>query len=321
MTFSRLRSFAAYATLFVLFMAAEAFAAEYPTRPIRFVVAFPPGGNADLIARTIGQQLSQNIGKPVVLDNRGGAGGVIGTDIAAKAVPDGYTILLVSLSHVANAVLLDKLPYDVEKDFEPVARVVSVPNLLVLYNGVPAKTVPELIALARAKPGELNFGAAHGTAPHISGELFRRMAQVDIVNVPYRSAALAVPDLESGRIQMIFSVVSTAIPLVKSGRIRGLAVTSAHRSAVLPEMPTISEFVPGYELTGWQGILAPARTPRPIVARLNAEIANVLGMPEVQKRLQSAGADPVPTSPDEFRAFIRTELAKMSKVLTKEARS
>lgn len=297
--------------------AALAHAQSYPLKPVRFIVAFPPGGNADLVARLVGQKLTDGLGRPFVIDNRGGAGGVIAEEVTARSAPDGYTVLLVSLAHVVSPTLNKKLPYDSMKDLMPVSLLVSVPNVLVVNKAVSVQSLPELIALAKSKPGELNYASSHGTSLHIAGELFKAMAGVDIVNVNYKSGGLAVPDLESGRVQMAFSVITTAVTLVKAGRMRALAVTSAKRSAVMPDLPAIAEFVPGYELTGWQGILAPAGTPRAIVARLSDELGKIMRMPDVRGKLMGMGADPVGSTPEEFASFRKTEFAKLTKLVAK----
>lgn len=296
--------------------AGQAYCAAYPTKPIRFIVAFPPGGNADMVARTIGQKLAERLGQQVVIDNRGGAGGIIGEDLAAKSAPDGYTIVLVAISHAVNPSLYKKLPYDAAKDFVPVALVVSVPNVLVVNALVPVKSVPELVALARAKPGHLNYASSgNGTSLHLAGELFKSMTGVDIVRVVYKGGALAATDLGAGQVQMMFAVITSGLSLAKTGRVRALGVTSAKRSAIAPDLPAISEFLPGYELSGWQGILAPAGTAAAIVTMLNVEIARILRMPDVQKRFRGAGAEPVGGTPDEFSAFLNSEVARWSRLL------
>jgi len=290
-------------------------ASDYPTKPVRVIVAFPAGGNADLIARVLSQGLTSAFGRNFLIDNRGGAGGIIAEEIAAKADPNGYTILQVSISHVMNPILDGKLPYDPFKDLTPVSIVASVPNVLIVHNSVNAKSVPELIALAKAKPGQLNYASSRGTSLQICGELFKAMTATDIVSVNYRSGGMAVPDIEAGRIHMAFSSISTALSMVKMGRIRTLAVTSAKRSQAAPELPAISEFVPGYEMTGWQGILAPSGTPPAIVNRLSQGIAKFVRQPETQQRLISMGADPVGSTPEEFSRFRQTEFNKLSKLM------
>lgn len=298
-------------------VASFAGAADYPNKPVRFVVAFPAGGNADLIARVVAQGLTGAFGRNFVIDNRGGAGGVVAEEITARAAPDGYTILEVSITHVVNPSLHKKLPYDPFKELAPVSVVASVPNVLVVHNSVNAKSVPELIALARARPGQFNYASSQGTSLHICGELFKAMTGVDIVNVNYRSGGVAVPDLEAGRVHMAFSSISTALSMAKVGRTRALAVTSAKRSHVAPELPAISEFVPGYEMTGWQGILVPAGTPPAIVDRLSREIAKIVQQPETQQRLIGMGADPVGNTPEEFSRFRQSEFKKISDLMAR----
>jgi tripartite-type tricarboxylate transporter receptor subunit TctC len=301
----------------VLGFAGLAGAADYPTKPVRFVVAFPPGGNADLIGRLVSQGLTAGLGRNFVIDNRGGAGGVMAEEITSRAAPDGYTILLVSLTHVVNPSLHKKLPYDPLKDLATVSVVASIPNVLVVHNSVNAKTVPELISLARARPGQLNYASSQGTSLHVCGELFKAMTGTNIVNINYRSGGLAVPDLEAGRVHMAFNVMSTALSMMKTGKTRALAVTSPKRSQVAPELPAIAEFVPGYEMTGWQGILVPAGTPATIVDRLSREIAKFVSQPEVQQRLAAMGADAVGSSPEEFMRFRQSEYKKLSELMSR----
>lgn len=300
-----------------LFAATAAYAqgGPYPVRPVRFVVAFPPGGNADFIARIAAQRLAEALGRNFVIDNRGGAGGIIGEELAAKSAADGYTILLVSIAHVVNQALHKKLSYDPFTDLTPVSLVAAVPNALVVHNSVNVRSVPELIALAKAKPGMLNYASSQGTSLHIAGELFKSMAGVDIVNINYKSGGVAIPDVEAGRVQMVFSVITTALSLARQGRTRVLAVTSARRSQVAPELPALAEFVPGYASTGWQGILAPAATPPGIVARLAAALAEGMRQPEVRNGLLAVGADPVGSTPAEFAAFRDAEFVKLSKLV------
>jgi tripartite-type tricarboxylate transporter receptor subunit TctC len=292
-------------------------AETYPAKPVRFIVAFPPGGNADLMGRLAAQKLTEGLGRPFVVDNRGGAGGVIAEEIAARAVPDGYTLLLVSLAHTVSAAINKKQTYDPLHDLIPVSLLVSVPNVLVVHKSLAVQSVPDLIRLAKSKPGELNYASAHATSLHIAGELFKSMTGTDIVNVNYKSGGLAAPDIESGRVHMSFSVMTTAISMMKNGRVRALAVTSATRSPALPDLPTIAEFVPGYEVTGWQGILAPAGTPRSIVGKLSAELARIMRMPDVRAKLVSLGADPIGSTPEEFAAFRKAELTRLNALVAK----
>lgn len=288
----------------------------YPTRPIRFIVPFPPSGGTDILARYIADKLTEGLGQQVVVDNRVGAGGILGEELAAKSAPDGHVIVLVAISHAVNPGLYKKLPYDTVKDFAPVGLLVSVPNILVVNPGVPVKSVPELIALAKAKPGALNYGSAgNGSSPHLAGELFKAMAGLEIVRVSYRGGALALTDLLGARIQLMFAVIPTGLPLAKTGRLRALAVTSAKRSAAAPDLPTISEFVPGYEFIGWQGVLAPAGTPKSIVATLNREMVKILHMPDARNRFSSEGFEVIGGTPEDFSAFLKSELVKWSKLL------
>ncbi len=297
-----------------LLLATRAHAA-YPDKPVRFIVAFPPGGNADLMARLVAQRLGEALGKPFVIDNRGGAAGMIAEEVTARSLPDGYTILLVSLAHVVNPRLNSKLSYDPVKDLAPVSLVAAVPNVLIVHNSVPVKSVPELIALAKAKPGELTYAASLGTSLFIAGALFTSMAKVNIREITYKSGAGAIPDIEAGRVHMVFSVITTALTALKSGRVQALAVTSAKRSQVMPELPAMAEFLPGYQVLGWQGILVPAKTPPAIVAKLSETIAAAMRSPEVQSRMISLGADAIGSTPQEFANFRHEEFARIGKVM------
>lgn len=312
----QLACFGLLALLGIGWGSAAAQKSAYPTRPIRFIVPFPPSGGTDILARHIADKLTQGLGQQVVVDNRVGAGGILGEDLAAKAAPDGYTIVLVAISHAVNPSLYKKLPYDAVKDFAPVGLLVSVANILVVTPGVPARSVPELIALAKAKPGALNYGSAgNGSSPHLAGELFKAVAGVEIVRVSYRGGALALTDLLGARIQLMFAVIPTGLPLAKAGRLRALAVTSAKRSAAAPDLPSISEFVPSYEFIGWQGVLAPAGTPKSVVATLNREIVKILHMPDARNRFASDGFEVIGGTPEDFSEFLKSELAKWSKLL------
>jgi tripartite-type tricarboxylate transporter receptor subunit TctC len=305
------------ATLAIL--ASQAAAADaYPARAIRFVVAFPPGGGTDIIARSIAQKLAERLAQQVVVDNRPGAGGNIGTDIVAKSAPDGYTLLMGSAGPLAiNASLFGKMPFDPIKDLAPVTLAASTPNVLVVHPSLPAATVKELIALARAKPGEINFASSgHGTPAHLAGELFNSMAGVKMVHVPYKGAAPALADLLGGQVQLMFSTMPPALPHVKDGKLRALAVTSAKRSPATPALPTVDEIaLPGFEANTWHGVVAPAGTPAAIVARLNREIVAILHMPEVVERLSGQGAEALGSTPEEFAAYIRSETIKWAKVV------
>ena len=297
----------------------SASAQSYPAKPIRFVVPYPPGGSVDIAARALGQKLTEAWGQPVVVDNRAGAGGNIGADLVAKSPADGYTLLMGAVAtHAINPTLYGKLPYDPVKDFTPVALVVQVPNILVLNPSVPAKSVKELIELARAKPGALNFGSGStGSTGHLAGELFNTMAGVKMVHIPYKGAAPAMADLLSGQVQLMFDNLANALPNVKAGRLRALAVTTLARSPAVPDLPTVAESgLPGFDLTTWFGVMVPAGTPPDIVAKLNAEIVRALNSNDMRERLEKMGAEP-PTNntPEHFAAFIRTEAAKYAKVV------
>jgi len=307
------------AALALMLASAGASAQSYPTKPIRLVVPYPAGGPLDIMARAIGQKLTEAWKQPVVVDNRAGAGGNIGADFVAKSAPDGYTLLMGAVAtHAINPSLYSKIPYDPVKDFAPVALVAQVPNILVVNPAVPAKTVRELIDLARAKPGYLNFGSGStGSTGHLAGELFNTMAGVKMVHIPYKGAAPATADLLGGQVQLMFDNLASALPNVKAGKLRALAVTTLTRSPAMPDLPTIAESgLPGFDLTTWFGLLVPAGTPPEIVARLNAEIVRALDAKDMRERLEKMGAEPLSNNtPEHFAAFIRTEAAKYAKVV------
>ena len=293
-------------------------AQAYPSQPIKMVVPFTAGGTTDILARTIGQKLSEAWRQPVIVENKPGAGGNIGADSVAKAKPDGYTILMGTIGTQAiNASLYSKMPYDAAKDFAPVTLVAMVPNVLVVNPGVPAKSVTELVALAKSKPGQLNFASSStGGSPHLSGEMFKQMTGAEIVHVPYKGSAPALTDLLGGQVALMFDNLPSALPHVKAGKLRALGVTSARRSQAAPEIPTLAESgVPGYEVDSWFGVLAPAGTPKEIVAKLNAEIVRILQMPEVRQRLMEQGAEPVGDTPEQFAEHIRKETVKWARVV------
>jgi tripartite-type tricarboxylate transporter receptor subunit TctC len=290
----------------------------YPSKPIRLVVPFPPGGPLDVVARAIGQKVGEAWGQPIVVDNRPGAGGSLGADIVAKSAPDGYTIVMGALStHAVNVSLYGKLPYDPIKDFAPITLVAITPNVLVLNPGLPANTVGELISYAKANPGKLSFGSgSNGSAGHLAGELFKVDAGVDMVHVPYKGGAPAMQDLLSGQIQLMFDNLANSMPQVKAGRLKALAVTTAKRSALVPELPTLTEAgVPNFDIYTWFGLLAPAGTPRDIIAKWNAEVTKVLSAPDVRERLHAQGAEPAPGTPEQFAALIRSEIPKYAKII------
>ena len=297
--------------------AGTAGAADYPARAIRFIVPFPPGGNGDIMARLIGQRLSENLGQPVVIDNRGGANNIIGTELAVRAAPDGYTILITATSHFTNPSLVGHLPYDTLRDLAPVGLVGSTPLVLVAHANLPVTTIKDLIALARARPGALNYGSTGaGASGHLAGALLGYMAKIDLVHVLYRGTAQATTDLLAGNVQLAFPSMTSVLPYVRMGKLKALGVTSLTRSPLTEHLPTIAEAgVPGYQASIWNGILAPAATPAPIVAKLNEEIVRVLKTPETREKFAALGADVAPGSADEFAAFITSEIKKWAAVI------
>jgi tripartite-type tricarboxylate transporter receptor subunit TctC len=312
----------AYFWAAVLLLAAGTSAAQsYPAKPIRIIVPFPPGGIADLFARVIGQKFSETWGQPGVVENRPGAGGNIGAEIVAKAPPDGYTLVTGSIgTHAVNVSLFSKMAYDPIRDFAPVALIMEAEGLLVLHPSVPVKSVKELIALAKARPGQIAYASAgHGTASHLAGELFKSMAKVDMVHVPYKGNVPALTDLIAGQTSLLFATMPTALPHVQSGRLKALAVASTARSPAAPQLPTIAEAaLPGYSVTNWIGFFAPAGTPRDVVTKLNGEVVRVMQAPDIQKRLAAEGAKFSPWTPDQFAGFVKAEMTKWAKVV-KEA--
>lgn len=289
---------------------------HYPTRPVRLIVPYPAGGGVDTVARVLGMKLSEVLGQQVVVDNRPGANGIIGSDITAKAAPDGYTMLIQSVAHAINATLYRKLPYDSVKDFAAVAQVNAQPNLMVVYPSLPAASVKELIAMAKSKPGALTLASpGNGSSAHLSGELLKLMAGIDILHVPYRGGGPALNDLMGGRVSLTFSSVSLSMPLVTAGKLRALAITSLARSAVVPDLPTVAETIPGYESSTWYGMFLPGGTPARIVSGLNREILKALQAPEVRDRLTMNGAEIVGDTPAQFTAKIKSEIAKWGEVV------
>jgi tripartite-type tricarboxylate transporter receptor subunit TctC len=318
MTMTLLRTGAIIAAAACVCATAPASAQDYPTRPIRYIVPFAAGGMTDILGRIFGQKLSEAWGQQVIVDNRPGAAGGIGSDIAAKAPPDGYTILGGTISsHAINVSLYSKLPYDPVRDFAPITLYVSLPNMLVVHPSLPVKSVRDLIALAKAKPKQLTFASAgNGTSQHLSGELFNVMAGVELVHVPYKGSGPGLADLVGGQVLLFFDNITTSLPLAKSGKIRPIAVTTARRASVMPELPTIAESgLAGYDVSSWQGVFAPAGTPRPIVTKLNAQIVKILATPEVRERLTSLGADPVGNTPEQFAAYVKAEIAKWAPIV------
>jgi tripartite-type tricarboxylate transporter receptor subunit TctC len=291
-------------------------AQSYPTRAIRLVVPSSPGGGTDITGRIVAQKLSELLGQQVVVDNRAGAGTIIGNDIVAKAPPDGYTLLMGLSTLAINPSMYAKLPYDALKDFAPVSLAVLSPNVLTIHPSVPAKTVKEFVALAKARPGTITFGSAGlGTSPHLSGELLRVLAKIDIVHVPFKGSGQSVISQLAGEIAANFPSVPTAMPYIKASRLRGLGVTTAKRTQALPDVPSIAEAgVPGYESLQWYGLLAPAGTPKEIIARLNREAVAALRAPEIAARLAGDGAEVVAGTPEEFGAWIKAETEKWARV-------
>jgi tripartite-type tricarboxylate transporter receptor subunit TctC len=299
--------------------AATAIAAEpvFPTKPIRMIVAVPPGGPADTLARLVAPRLTESLGQTVVIDNRPGANGIIAYETTARATPDGHTFTAVAAGVVINASLYPKVPYDPLKDFAPITLGITVPNILVVHPSVSASSVKDLVALAKAKPGTLAFASAgNGTSGHLALEVFRMHAGVDVTHVPYKGGGPALAEVLAGQVQALFSIALAAMPHINAGKLRALAITSAKRSRVAPELPTVAEAgFPGFEVIGWFGWLAPAATPRAIVTRLNAELVRVLRLPDVRDRLLNQSTEPVGNTPQEFAAFMKSEHEKWSKVI------
>ena len=318
-----MKKIAGMALVAITSLAPAAFAADanYPNKSIRIIVPFPPGGIADVMSRVFGQKFTDAWNQPVVIENRTGAGGNIGAEVVAKSPPDGYTLVMGTIgTHAVNVSLFSKLPYDPVKDFAPVALVVEADGLLVLHPSVPVKTVKDLIALARARPGQLVYASAgNGTAGHLSGELFKTMSKTDLVHIPYKGNVPALTDVVGGQTSMLFATMPTAMPLARAGRLHALAVTGAQRNPAAPEVPAIAETLPGFEVTNWIGIFAPAGTSPEIVAKLNAEVMRIMKLPEVQARLVTEGAKSRVNTPAEFGTFQKTEMAKWGKLI-REAR-
>jgi len=301
-----------------LVFASSALAQAWPIKPVRLIVPYPPGGSADILARAIGQKLGDGLGQQVIIDNRPGAGTAIGAEATAKAAPDGYTIMLGTVSsHAINPALIPGLKFDPIKDFAPVSLVASIPFALIVHPSLPAKSVKELIALAKAKPGSLNYSSAgNGTSNHLAGELFKSMTGTFMVHIPYKGSAPALNDLIAGQVQLMYDLVLTAAPHVKSGAVRALAVTGRERSAALPGVPTVAESgVPGYEVTAWFGFFAPAGTPVAVVNTLNAETVRAMRLQDLRDRLGSQGAEPVTSTPEQFSGYVKDELTKWTRVV------
>jgi tripartite-type tricarboxylate transporter receptor subunit TctC len=313
------RKFLALATASSLTAFASSFASAqtYPAKPIRLVVPFPPGGATDLFARTVSQKLSDRLGQPVVVDNKPGAGGTLGSDIVAKAPADGYTLLLsTSSTHSIGPNLNPKIPYDAVRDFTPISHLGNAPSIMLVPNSSPAKTVKEWIDHARKNPGRLNYASSgNGTIVHLTAELFKSQANLFVLHIPYRGTALAIPDLVSGKIDVLFDSLPTGLPHVKDGRLRALGVTSAKRTPLAPDLPPISDVLPGYESVTWFGLFGPRGLPAEIVQRLNAAASQVLGDPDAIDRLTRLGIEPAGGSPDQFTRMLALESAKWRKII------
>lgn len=311
------RSRWAVALLLAALTGAAAAQSQYPSRPLRIIVPQSPGASTDLTARLIGQRLSEAVKQPVVVDNRPGAGSIHGTDIVAKATPDGYTLLVVASSISINPSIYAKLPYDTLRDLAPVTQLSAFPNMLVVHPSVPVKSVQDLIALAKAKPGQLNYASAgSGTGTHLSAELFKGMTGVDMVHVPYKGGGPAVIALVGGQVQLMFGTTVALLPQVRAGKLRAIAVTTAKRTPAAPDVPTIAESgVPGFDHGPWNALFTTGRTPEPIVARLNREVVQILHAPEVKAMFMKEGAEPVGNSPAEFAAVLKSEIVKWAKVV------
>jgi tripartite-type tricarboxylate transporter receptor subunit TctC len=299
----------------LLCVAAAALGQIYPAKPLRLVIPYPPGGGTDIIGRIVAQKLAENVGQQVLVDNRGGAGGTIGTEIVARSVPDGYTLLMVPTSHVINPSIYAKLPYDTVKDFAPITYAASATILLVVHPSVPAQSVKELIALARQRPRDIHFGSAgNGTVFHLTGELFKRQAGIDMVHVPFKGGGPTIASLVGGQVTVAFETMLALQPFVKAGKARAIAVTSAKRSSVLPNVPTTVEAgFPGIIAENWYGFYAPAATSKDIVTRLNSEIVKILRAPDIRERFNAQGAEIVASTPEQLAEFVRGEIAKWAR--------
>jgi len=298
--------------------ASLASAQSYPSKPIRFVVPYPPGGPLDTVARLLGQKVSESVKQPIVVDNKPGAGGNIGADTVAKSAADGYTILMGAVAtHAINPTLYAKIPYDPIKDFQPVTQLASTPNVLIVNTSVPASNVREFVAYAKANPGKLNFGSGStGSAGHLAGELFKTMAGVDMTHIPYKGAAPAMQDLIAGQVQLMFDNFASANTQVKAGKVKALAVTTAKRSSLAPDLPTIAESgLAGFDINTWFGVFVPAGTPKEIVDRLHGEFTRALALPDIREKITNLGAEPVGNRPEEFAAYIKAEGEKYARVI------
>ncbi len=302
---------AALFSVTLFFAPAAVLAADYPSRPIRVAIPFPPGGTSDILTRIIGEKLTAALGQQIVVDNRPGAGGVIATDIVAKANPDGYTLYMAFVSHAINPYVYAKLPYDTEKDFAPIALFAVSPNVVVVTPSLPANSIKELVALAKTKPGQLSYASAGvGTNSHLSAEMLNALAGVKMLHVPYKGAPQANADVAAGAVNLHIPSMPVTMPLIKAGRLKAIAVTSSKRSPVLPDVPTVAETIPGYESLAWYGFIGPKGTPQPVIARLNTEIEKAVRMPDFIEALSKQGAEPTYMGAKAFGDYIRVELKR-----------
>jgi tripartite-type tricarboxylate transporter receptor subunit TctC len=300
----------------ILGLAIPSLAQEYPAKPVRIVDAFAPGGASDVLARIVGQKLTERLGQPFLVDNRAGGGGHIGADHVAKAAPNGYTLLVAGVPHAIGMTLYKKLPYDMAKDLAPITQMATFPSLIVVHPSLPVRNLKELLALARARPGELNFGANPGSPNHLSIELLNTMAKVKMVFIGYKGAAPSVTDAVAGQIQLVSAGIPSVLGHVQGGRLRPIAVTSTSRSPLLPNVPTVSESgVPGYDVTSWYGIFGPVGLPPAVVSKLHAEIGTVLKAPDIGERLAALGAQAAPTTPEELGRIVRDEIKRWAEVV------
>jgi len=291
----------------------------WPSRPVRFILPFPPGGGTDILGRLIAERLSAGLGQPVVTENRGGAGGNVGAEAAARSSPDGYTIVLVAPSLAISPTLYSKINYDPVKDFAPVSLVATVPNVMITQASAPVQNLEEFIAFAKAKPGALNFGSGGaGTSNHLAGELFNIVTGAKLIHIPYKGVNLAMQDVLAGNVHLVFIGIPAAVPHIKAGKLRALALVAPQRSAALPEVPTVAEAgLRDFEVTTWYGVLAPAGTPRNVVSRLNAELGKIMHSPELKEKLAATGTEPLTSTPEEFADYIKREIAKWGEVVRK----
>lgn len=291
-------------------------AQAYPTKPIRILATTTPGSGPDIMSRLMGQKLTEAWGQQIVVDNRAGASGIIGTEIAARAASDGYTLLMLTSSHVIVAALFQKLNYDLVRDFLPISLLASTPFLLTIHPSVPAASVKDLVALAKSRPGALHYGSGGpGTPPHLATEILKTMTSINLVHVPYKGITPALIDTVAGQVQLTFAVVPAALPFIKSGKLKALGVTSLKHTPLVPDVPPIAESVPGYEVIGWYSLVAPAKTPESVISRLNAEVVKALKTPELQQRISGLGAEPIGSTPRELGAHMRAEIDKLRKAV------